>query len=192
MLIREQTLGAIVDGTVRVAFRRWKRLTVRAGGTLLTSHGVLAIQEVEAISVDAVSEADALAAGHRSRAALLDALGDGPGTVYRVSLSYAGPDPRVALRSTVPGPEEISAIVDSLRAIESRSADAWCEPVLRAIAEHPETRAVELAAALVVDKAKLKRRVRRLKGMGITISCEVGYRLSPRGEAVLRGLDLSG
>jgi hypothetical protein len=36
-----------------------------------------------------------------------------------------------------------------------------------------------------VDRATFKRRVRRLKELGLTESLPVGYRVSPRGEAVL-------
>ena len=36
-----------------------------------------------------------------------------------------------------------------------------------------------------MDKAGFKVNVRKLKGLGLTESLKVGYRLSPRGEAVL-------
>ncbi len=39
-----------------------------------------------------------------------------------------------------------------------------------------------------MDKARFKTNVRKLKGLGLTESLEVGYRLSPRGEAVLEFL----
>ena len=47
----------------------------------------------------------------------------------------------------------------------------------------------ELAAMMGVDRPRFKQRVRRLKALGLTESLEVGYRLSPRGEAVLARLD---
>jgi ribosomal protein S19E (S16A) len=39
-----------------------------------------------------------------------------------------------------------------------------------------------------VEVLTFKRRVRQLKELGLTESLEVGYRLSPRGRAVLDGL----
>jgi predicted transcriptional regulator len=42
---------------------------------------------------------------------------------------------------------------------------------------------------LEVDKVRFKANVRKLKALGLTESLEVGYRLSPRGEAVLRKLE---
>ena len=42
MLIRQQILSGIADGKIDLAFRRWTRPTVKAGGTLLTTIGRLA------------------------------------------------------------------------------------------------------------------------------------------------------
>ena len=46
-------------------------------------------------------------------------------------------------------------------------------------------RAAALAEVVGVDKAAFKVNVRKLKSLGLTESLRVGYRLSPRGEAVL-------
>lgn len=56
------------------------------------------------------------------------------------------------------------------------------------IAERPATVARVLAAAVDVDLAIFKRRVRQLKELGLTESLDVGYRLAPRGEAIVRAL----
>jgi hypothetical protein len=47
-------------------------------------------------------------------------------------------------------------------------------------------RAPDLAAREGLDVPRFKRRVRQLKGLGLTISLPVGYRISPRGKAFLR------
>ena len=44
----------------------------------------------------------------------------------------------------------------------------------------------ELAASFGLEKRVFKPRVRRLKELGLTISLSPGYRLSPRGEALLK------
>jgi len=44
-----------------------------------------------------------------------------------------------------------------------------------------------LAPALDWERADFKQHVRRLKALGLTISLEVGYRISPRGAACLPG-----
>jgi Mn-dependent DtxR family transcriptional regulator len=57
--------------------------------------------------------------------------------------------------------------------------------VLRLIAERPGVRAGDLAASLGRDQPSFKLDVRKLKKLGLTISLEVGYALSPRGQAYL-------
>ena len=46
----------------------------------------------------------------------------------------------------------------------------------------------ELAAKMGMGRLPFKQRVRRLKELGLTESLEVGYRLSPRGEAFVAAL----
>jgi DNA-binding IclR family transcriptional regulator len=58
--------------------------------------------------------------------------------------------------------------------------------VLRLIGERPGMRAAELAGSLGRDRASFKADVRKLKELGLTESLEAGYRLSPRGRALLR------
>jgi len=54
-----------------------------------------------------------------------------------------------------------------------------------AVADHPGRRAGDLAQMLGRDTRTFKLDVRKLKALGLTISLETGYRLSPRGEAFL-------
>ena len=62
MLFRQETLRGIEAGEVTLAFRRWRHPTVRAGGTLRTRAGVLAIESVEPVEEDSISEAGRRAA----------------------------------------------------------------------------------------------------------------------------------
>ena len=52
-------------------------------------------------------------------------------------------------------------------------------------------RAADLAAGFGRETQPFKLDVRKLKNLGLTLSLEVGYRLSPRGEAYLAALDAS-
>ena len=54
------------------------------------------------------------------------------------------------------------------------------------IGDNEAVRAPDLAARVGLDVPRFKRRVRQLKGLGLTISLDVGYRLSPRGKAFLK------
>jgi hypothetical protein len=65
----------------------------------------------------------------------------------------------------------------------------WTRQVLELIEAHPEVRAGDLAPHTGQELQDFKLDVRKLKALGLTLSFPVGYRLSPRGEAYLRGSD---
>jgi hypothetical protein len=56
------------------------------------------------------------------------------------------------------------------------------------IVANEAVRAPDLAARLGMETGRFKRRVRQLKNLGLTISLDVGYRISPRGRAYLARL----
>ena len=78
MLMPKTTWTGLADGSITVAFRRWKRPTVKADGTLRTAAGLLAIDAVDPIDEADITAADARSAGHGSVADVLAALQDGP------------------------------------------------------------------------------------------------------------------
>ncbi len=188
MLLKGRTLERIVSGDVTLQFRRWKRPTVRAGGTLLTFRGQLAIDAVDLVEEQDITEGEAVAAGYASRAELVEALAPrrDETRVYRVALRFAGPDPREALRNRIPEDGELSEVVRKLDGWDARAASGpWTRRVLAAIRDRPEERAADLAVVVGMEKEPFKAKVRKLKGLGLTESLEAGYRLSPRGERVL-------
>ncbi|MDB5622960.1 MAG: hypothetical protein JWR39_1523 [Devosia sp.] len=63
MLLKRELLEAIKAGEVDLVFRRWTRPTVKAGGTLKTKIGLLAIGAMEEMDPADVTEADARRAG---------------------------------------------------------------------------------------------------------------------------------
>ncbi|MGH9350287.1 MAG: hypothetical protein ACRD26_23800 [Vicinamibacterales bacterium] len=188
MLLRNDVLQRIRDGTITVAFRRWRRPTVRAGGTLLTPVGQLGIRAVDPVSLNQISFEDARRAGYESVAALLNDLRRvGEGTVYRITLGRLRPDPRIELRQSAQLTDrERRDVVERLRRLDARAPDGpWTRRVLELITAHPGLRAGDLCALAGQEKETFKQRVRKLKGMGLTESLDVGYRLSPRGARVL-------
>jgi hypothetical protein len=186
MLIRAEILERIQRGEVTLAFRRWRKPTVRAGGTLVTRVGVLAIDAVDRVTVSSLTAADAKQAGYPTLAALKAWLSTREGDVYRIVLRHVGDDPRISLRAEVPSEAETAAIRGRLRRMDERSAHGpWTQAVLRLIASKPGVRAPDLAAELGRETLPFKADVRRLKELGLTESLQVGYRLSPRGEAVV-------
>lgn len=191
MLFPKVVWPGLADGSVQLAFRRWRRPTVRAGGTLRSPVGVLSIDEVRAIDSDEITDVDAVRAGHADRQDALDALPYGADrTLYRIAFHLVGDDPRVALRSQADLDDaDVAGLAAVLGRLDAASADgAWTREVLEQIGRRPAVRAPDLAAEAGQETARFKRRVRRLKELGLTESLRIGYRLAPRGRALLARL----
>jgi hypothetical protein len=181
VLFRADELRAIRDGVITLAFRRWTAPRVRVGTRLRTAIGLVEIRSVGAVPTGRLTDDEAVRAGHASGAALRTALAartDRP--VYRIELAYAGPDPRIALRADDSDPAAVRAAL-----IRLDHREPWTGRVLRLIADNPGVRAADLAERLGRETLPFKRDVRKLKELGLTESLEIGYRLSPRGRAVL-------
>jgi hypothetical protein len=192
MLFEQRLWAGLADGTVTVTFRRWRRPRARAGGRHRTPAGVLAVDAVTVVDPAAITEDDARAAGFGSLAELrrqLDRHGDGP--VYRVDFHHAGADPREALRQAGDlSAGELAELRSRLARLDLAARNGpWTAATLRLIGDRPQVRAADLAAAAGRDRLAFKAEVRKLKELGLTESLEIGYRLSPRGRALLEGLD---
>lgn len=190
MLFPPATLRAIRDGEVTIAVRRWRQPRVRAGGRQRTPVGVIAFDAVEEVDRDELSDGDASAAGFASRDELLAFVDRREiGTIYRIRLRLAGPDPRVALRESVPDAEELQQLGRRLARLDAASRHGpWTSSVLHAIHEGPGVRAADLAQRFGRETRPFKADVRKLKELGLTESLRPGYRLSPRGEVVRSAL----
>jgi hypothetical protein len=188
MLLRRDTLDGIARGEISLAFRRWRRPTVRSGGTLLTGSGMLQIGTVEVVRVGDITAEDARRAGYESRDALLTALArPGNGDVYRIELGPILADPRIPLRESSLGAREADALHTRLTRLDRASpVGPWTLETLQAIRDHPGLRAGDLCRLVGQDRDRFKPNVRKLKNLGLTVSLAVGYRLSPRGAAYLQ------
>ena len=183
MLFPQRLWAGIEGGSVTVAFRRWKRASVKVGGTLQSPGGLLSIDEITAIEPDDISDDDAVRAGHADRHEASAALRP-EGQLVRVRFHRIGGDPRIELRQrTDLDADELDRVLRALARLD------WATTTLRLIAANPGTVSTELAPQLGLERLPFKQRVRRLKTLGLTESLKVGYRLSPRGETVLAHLD---
>jgi hypothetical protein len=186
-----RVLDAIRDGRVDLAFRRWERARALPGSRLRTAVGVLEVRGVEVVERSALDEEEARRAGFDSLDDLMAMLDRrGRGDIHRIELRYAGADPRVELRNRADLSEaEVDDIARRLERLDQGSRHGpWTQATLELIAARPEVRAEDLAADMGREKMPFKRDVRKLKELGLTESLSPGYRLSPRGEAVLKTL----
>lgn len=97
-------------------------------------------------------------------------------------MSWAGEDPRLALREQPLTDAEVAALDVRLARLDRASSwGPWTLATLRVIGDRPEVRAPDLAASFGRETAPFKLDVRKLKALGLTISHRVGYELSPGG-----------
>jgi hypothetical protein len=181
----------IARGDVTLTFRRWKRCQVVAGHRYRTAAGRLGVDDVTVVDPAKITNADARRAGFASRQELLGELrGTEDLPVYRVRFhSVDGPDERDTLAgSATLSPDDRADLDRRLDRLDRASAHGpWTRAVLETIETSPGVRAADLAQRFGREPQPFKLDVRKLKNLGLTISLEVGYRLSPRGEAYTRG-----
>ena len=118
--------------------------------------------------------------------------GDASAPLYRVAFHCLGEqdDPRKILAAEAGlDSEALVAVTKRLAQMDARSRHGpWTQAALEAIASTPGRRAADLAAVQGRETTKFKADIRKLKALGLTISLEVGYELSPRGRVVLDAL----
>jgi hypothetical protein len=91
MLIKLEVLEKIKSGEITLQFRRWRRRTVKAGGTLKTKVGILQIGAITPITAEDVTEADVRRAGFRDIPDFLKWLDTmKPGELDRIEVGYKG------------------------------------------------------------------------------------------------------
>jgi hypothetical protein len=192
LLFKKPFHEGLLNGTIRLTFRRWEKPHVRAGGRYRCHPiGVLEVDRIDRVRVDEITDADALLAGFAARGQLLDFLASGPGgaldertELFRIELRHGGDGDRVeiALDDQLTA-EDVATIRDKLLRMDGDAP--WTKQTLRLIERHPRVAASQLAARLGRDTLELKADVRKLKRLGLTQSFEVGYEISPRGRAYL-------
>lgn len=191
MLIEQRLHAGIRDGSITVMFRRWKRRQVTAGNTYRTAAGRVVVDEVTEVAPSRIRSADARAAGYPTvAAAVADLRGTSGDPVFLLRLRLAADDdPRATLAATAElSTEDIAEITRRLTRLDDASTHGpWTDETLAIIQRRPAVRAGDLATELGREMLPFKVDVRKLKNLGLTLSLEVGYRLSPRGEAYLLG-----
>ncbi|HEY7260837.1 MAG TPA: hypothetical protein VH589_05045 [Trebonia sp.] len=192
MRFEQRLRDGIHSGTIVLAFRRWKRSQVVVGRRYRTGTDMVEVESVDVIEPSSVDAAQAREAGYASVGELLaDLRGDPALPVYRIRLRRVdGPDPRDELaRAGSLTEADVATITARLARMDRASSRGpWTAVVLALIADQPGVVSTALAEAIGWERQDFKLHVRRLKELGLTLSLDVGYRLSPRGESYLKHL----
>lgn len=196
MLFTAKAHGGLADGSITRTYRLWSRPQVKAGGRYRVGPVTLVVDVLSQVPVDAIDDGGARRAGFRDAADQLAYLRKrspelaGSDLVWQVDFHAEPPDDAPPLHDdAVLTDHEVADIRARLDRLDHASRHGpWTRQTLAAIAEHPATVSSTLAEQLGRDRAELKVDIRKLKRLGLTISLERGYRISPRGQAVLERL----
>ena len=188
MLLPLKVAQGVRDGTVTLAYRRWKKQDVEPGRRFTTAAGMVRVESVEVVDPDAITDEEARQAGWPDAVRLRKRLNpDESLPTYRVRLSWDGEDPRIALREDADLTDaDVAALDARLERLDRASSHGpWTMATLDLIGRYPQRRAPDLAEMIGRETAPFKLDVRKLKAMGLTRSFAVGYEISPRGRAYL-------
>jgi hypothetical protein len=182
----------LADGSITLTFRTWTSPQAKAGGRYRVGGMLLEATDVRQVTAGSISDDDARRAGAVDAAALRKRMkvDDDDRLVWRVALVYIGQDDRIERRNADDlSPEDVADLRARLDRLDRRSPTGpWARSTLRLIEKYPGVVSTALARHANQERPVFKLNVRKLKELGLTESLEVGYRLSPRGHAVLRAL----
>ncbi len=148
MLFNKPTLDGLAAGEVTATYRRWSVPRAKVGSRFTTRIGVLEVTSVDQVDDDAPTDEDARSAAFADRAALRRWTDQrGVGTLYRIGIRVAGPDPRVALRAVADLTDaEFAALEQKLDRMDRAAPEPWTRAVLGQIRDRPAIVSTELAA----------------------------------------------
>ena len=152
---------------------------------------LLEATDVGEVAVGTLTDTDAVAAGEIDLPTLLQRLKNpSPDSrVWRVGLRYVGIDDRIGRRlDDRLTNDDIAALRTRLDQLDRSAGGPWTRTTLRLIEKYPGVVSTALARHTGLERPAFKLNVRKLKEMGLTESLDTGYRLSPRGEALLRAI----
>jgi hypothetical protein len=188
VLLNHDTAEGIANGSITLVLRRWDAPRAKPGGTQRTVAGTIRVDSVtEHPGSYRVTAAQARAAGYPDAKTAQKELDRRPARhTYVIAVSYLAPDERPELAADDRlSAADVVAITVRLDRWDAATSP-WTRHYLKMIGDNEAVRAPDLAVRAGLDVPRFKRRVRQLKGLGLTISLDVGYRLSPRGRAYLR------
>ena len=177
---------AIAAGHVTLTFRTWKKPQATEGRCYnIPPYGALQVTSIKQVKAAGVTDQEASRAGFDDVASLLSYLRvEKTDLIWRVEFEYRGLQEVNRPDQTPLTQDELQIVLAKLHRWDQQGA--WTGATLNMIAVDPGRRAAELAPLVSLELPVFKRKVRQLKGLGLTESLEVGYRLTARGKQVVK------
>lgn len=192
MLFQRRFHERILSGDIRCTVRIWQRPHVKVGGRYAIGQGAIVVDKIRETRLDDITPALARHCGFESLVDLMKVAKHGPGErVFVIDFHFdSGAGARLAPATDVVSAEELAELIQRLEAMDRRShVGPWTLATLRAIEARPGVLAAKLATSLGRPRDEFKRDVRKLKNLGLTFSLEIGYRLTPKGKAIVSALE---
>ncbi|MEJ0029159.1 MAG: hypothetical protein WDO15_01745 [Bacteroidota bacterium] len=128
MIFKTHQLVGIKSGAITLAYRRWEKPNVKAGGKMKTHVGVIGVTSVEMVDEKNITKSDAIKAGYDSVASLMSAVNKvKTGKVYKVKVRYLSEDPRIDLREkTELSNEETGKLIAKLQRLDKNPWSVGC------------------------------------------------------------------
>ena len=192
MLFSIDSWPGLADGSITLTFRTWTNPQAKTGGRYRVGGMLLEATDVRQVIAGSITDDDARRAGAVDAAAIRKRMkvDDDDRLVWRVELVCIGQDDRIERRNADDlSPDDVADLRARLDRLDRRSPTGpWARSTLRLIEQYPGVVSTALARHANQERPLFKLNVRKLKELGLTESLDVGYRLSPRGHAVLRAL----
>ncbi len=199
MLFKTRFHAGLRDGSIDLTFRRWSRLQVKVGGAYRLGDGrdALIVDSIDTVPVGKITKREIKRAGFESLDDLKAALRSGGTnitartTVHRIAFHFERASGRktTLVAAAPPSAGDIDRLVERLGRMDRLSRRGpWTKQVLALIVKNPQRRAGDLAPIVDRELRAFKADVRKLKGMGLTTSFEVGYELTALGRRILKRL----
>lgn len=193
MQFTQESHDAIAGGDVTLTFRLWKRPHAKVGGRYRVGAVIIEVDRIDLVPFGSITAREVRLAGSPDRDALRErAAHTGPvdddTLLHRIEFRVVEASrPRTPVAVT---DDSIATAIAKLDGVDRRSANgSWTRAVLALIGASPGVVSTVLAETVGRPRVEFKQDVRKLKALGLTESLEVGYRLTPLGEAVVDALE---
>lgn len=195
LLFQKRFHAGLVSKAVTLTVRQWEKPHVKVGGRYRVHPiGVVEVHAVAQVPLAELTETDARRAGFVDLAELTSWMTPvaktslGPSSrVWKVELEHVGDGDRIELATrTALSKDDVADLTRRLARLDARPDGPWVRQTLGLIARRPQVAASRLARSIGRETEPFKVDVRKLKKLGLTVSFEVGYELSPRCRAFLK------
>jgi hypothetical protein len=183
VLFQKAQVEGLESGRITCTIRNWSRPQVKVGGIYRPWGLALEITSIERMPFGAVpakllDEADHPALDHLADDDLVY-------VIHFVNRPDAPKPPDLGAKDRLTD-DDVADLDRRLAKMDANSSvGPWTLATLRIIGEQPGVVSTRLAEQLGRERFSFKADVRKLKKLGLTRSLEVGYELSPRGQAYL-------